>query len=135
MERVPLRNMRLNEKQRTMITTLKNKVQLLGHLGADPELKEVSGGHRLVRLNLATNERYKTMEGDWKEDIQWHPVVAWGKQAERLAELARKGSGLIVEGRLVHRRYETKDGEKRSATEVVLSDFQLLGARGEKTAG
>lgn len=135
LERVPLRNIRLNEKQRIMITTLKNKVQLLGHLGADPELKEVSGGHRLVRLNLATNERYKTMEGDWKEDIQWHPVVAWGKQAERLAELVRKGSGLIVEGRLVHRRYETKDGEKRSATEVVLSDFQLLGARGEKTPG
>lgn len=105
---------------------MKNKVQLIGHVGNDPELKEFQSGQRMLRLNLATNERFKTAEGNWKEDTQWHPVVAWGKQAERLAATVRKGSGLVVEGRLTHRTYENKEGEKRYATEVVVVDHQLL---------
>ena len=121
-----------NEQHNDMITTMKNKVQLVGHLGQDPELKSIGEGRQLLRLSLATNERYRTSEGEWKDETQWHPVVVWGKQAERLAPLVRKGSGLVVEGRLVHRRYETKQGEKRTATEIILSDFQLLAARTEE---
>lgn len=112
-----------------MSTSMKNKVQLIGNLGSDPELKQVGNGHQMLRLNLATNERFKGADGEWKEDTQWHPVVAWGKRAEKLATLVHKGSGLLIEGRLTHRTYETKEGEKRSITEVVMNDYQLLGAR------
>lgn len=108
---------------------MKNKVQLIGNLGRDPELRNLENGQALLRLSLATNERYRTAEGEWKDNTQWHPVVVWGKQAEKLASQVRKGSGLVVEGRLVQRTYESKEGEKRYSTEVVLSDYQLLGAK------
>lgn len=110
-----------------MNTTMKNKVQLIGNLGKDPELKNVGSGQALLRLSLATNERYRTAEGEWKDNTQWHPIVIWGKQAEKLASQVRKGSGLVVEGRLVQRTYESKEGERRYSTEVVVSDYQLLG--------
>ena len=111
------------------MSSMKNKVQLVGHVGQDPELKQVGSGQQLLRLSVATNERFRTGEGDWKDDTQWHPVVAWGKQAERLASQVKKGSGLVIEGRLVHRNYETKEGEKRYATEVVLTDYFLLASK------
>lgn len=111
------------------MTTMKNKVQLIGHVGKDPELRTVGNGNAMLRMSLATNERYKGADGEWKEETQWHPVVAWGKQAERLAGMVRKGSGLLVEGRLVHRSYEAKDGSKRTSTEVVLADYQLVAAK------
>lgn len=104
-------------------------MQLMGHLGNEPELKKLESGQYLLKLNLATNERFRTAEGEWQTDTQWHPVVVWGKQAERMAAMVHKGSGLLVEGRLVHRRYETKDGEKRTGTEVVLTEFFVLAAR------
>ncbi|MBL7956448.1 MAG: single-stranded DNA-binding protein [Flavobacteriales bacterium] len=114
------------------MTTMKNKVQLIGHVGNDPELKNVgSNGTAMLRLRLATNERFKAGAGEWKEDTQWHPVVVWGKQAERLAGQVRKGAGLMLEGRLVHSSYEAKDGSKRVSTEVVVSDYQLLAPRTE----
>lgn len=118
-----------------MNTSMKNKVQLIGNLGGDPELKQVGNGQQMLRLSLATNERFKGADGEWKEDTQWHPVVAWGKRAERLAAAARKGTGLLVEGRLVHRTYETKEGEKRLITEIVMNDFQLLGQKGAAEVG
>jgi single-strand DNA-binding protein len=112
-----------------MNTSMSNKVQLIGHLGSDPELKDIGGGRCMLRLRLATNERYRTADGQWKDATEWHPVVAWGKQAERLATQVGKGSGLVVEGRLVHRSYEATGGEKRYTTEVVLTDYRLLGAK------
>jgi single-strand DNA-binding protein len=112
-----------------MNTSMKNKVQLIGNLGKDPELKNVGNGQALLRLSLATNERYKTADGEWKDNTQWHPIVVWGKQAEKMATLVRKGTGLVVEGRLVQRTYESKEGERRYSTEVYLSEYQLLGAK------
>lgn len=73
------------KNQTTMNASMNNKVQLIGHLGADPELKDMGNGKRMLRMRLATNERYKTTEGEWKDNTEWHPVVVWGKQAERLA--------------------------------------------------
>ncbi len=110
---------------------MKNKVQLIGNLGQEPELKGVGKDQHLLRLNLATNERFRSQDGQWKSETQWHTVVVWGKQAEKLAGEVNKGSGLLVEGRLVHRKYESKTGETRYSTEVVLSDYQLL-AKGER---
>ncbi len=110
---------------------MKNKVQLIGNLGKDPELKNLPNGQALLRLNLATNERYKGADGEWKDNTQWHPVVIWGKQAEKLATQVSKGSGFVVEGRLVQRTYESKEGERRYSTEVVVNEYQLLGKRSE----
>ncbi|MBP6641487.1 MAG: single-stranded DNA-binding protein [Flavobacteriales bacterium] len=112
-----------------MNISMKNKVQLIGHLGADPELKEYAEGKSVLRLNLATNERYRTPAGEWKDNTEWHPLVVWGKLAETLAGQVHKGSGLVVEGRLVHRTYETKEGEKRYTSEVVLNEYHLLNAK------
>ena len=117
-----------------MNTSMNNKVQLIGYLGGDPELKDVGNGRQMLRMRLATNERYKTADGQWKETTEWHPVVAWGRQAERLAAQVSKGTGLVVEGRLVHRTYETGEGEKRYTTEVMLADYRVLGPKSGQDA-
>jgi single-strand DNA-binding protein len=109
------------------MNTLKNKVQLIGNLGADPEVREMSEGRKMARIGVATSESYKNKNGEWTKDTQWHTVVAWGRIAEQVGKLLRKGTPLAIEGRLVHRAYEGKDGSKRYTTEVVMSDFQLLG--------
>lgn len=110
----------------------RNSVQLMGNLGKDPEMKEVNGGRRVARISVATNESWKDASGQWKQDVQWHPVVAWGKQAELVAEQLHKGSRVSLEGRLVHRSYETKDGQKRYVTEVVLSHFKVVSTEVEE---
>ncbi len=117
-----------------METMKRNCVQLLGNLGKDPEMKEVNGGRRVARMSVATNESWKDASGQWKQDVQWHPVVAWGKQAEQVAEQLRKGSRVSLEGRLVHRSYETKDGQKRYVTEIVLGTFHVVNAEVEEQA-
>jgi single-strand DNA-binding protein len=118
----------------TMETMKRNSVQLLGNLGKDPEMKEVNGGRRVARMSVATNESWKDASGQWKQDVQWHPVVAWGKQAEQVAEQLRKGSRVSLEGRLVHRSYETKDGQRRYVTEIVLGTFQVVNTEVEEQA-
>lgn len=113
-----------------MNATMKNKVQLIGHLGSDPELKEVGSGRQRALISVATKDRYKTGE-EWKEDTQWHRVVAWGKQAELIGQMVKKGNKIAVEGRLVHSNYVDKDGQKKYVTEVVMSDFQLMSGKPE----
>ena len=90
--------MQNRKPQHIMNTNMNNKVQLIGHLGNDPELKDVGNGKRVLRFRMATNERYKGADGEWKDNSQWHPVVVWGKQAEKLAAQVTKGSGLVVAG-------------------------------------
>jgi len=120
-------------KTTTIMETMKrNNVQLMGNLGKDPEMKEVNGGRRVARISVATNESWKDASGQWKQDVQWHPVVAWGKQAELVAEQLQKGSRVSLEGRLVHRSYETKDGQKRYVTEVVMSHFKVMSTEVEE---
>lgn len=105
-----------------------NSVMLTGNLGRDPELKELSGGKYLAKLSVATNERFTFGDGQTKDDTQWHNVIAWGALAKQAADQLRKGSRLSLEGRLVHRAYETKEGQKRYITEVVMNDFHLVEA-------
>ncbi|HEX2617503.1 MAG TPA: single-stranded DNA-binding protein [Flavobacteriales bacterium] len=109
-----------------METTLRNRVQLMGNLGRDPEVKELEGGKRMARFSVATNERFTFANGETKDDTQWHAVVAWGRTAEKVAQELRKGSRISLEGRLVHRTYEAKDGKKRYVTEVVLLNFEVV---------
>ena len=108
------------------MNTLKNKVSLIGNLGFDPEVREIAKGRKIARLSVATNDTYRNASGERVTDTQWHTVVAWGRTAEAVEKVLRKGSPVSLEGRLVHRSYEAKDGTKRYVTEVVMNDFQLL---------
>lgn len=116
------------------MNTLQNNVRLIGHLGADPEVREIAKGRKVARIAVATNERYRNAEGDQVTDTQWHTVVAWGRTAEQVELVLRKGAMITLEGRLVHRNYEAKDGTKRYVTEVVMAGFQMLSGQGKAAA-
>ena len=109
------------------MSTLKNKVQLIGHVGNDPEIKTFDGGKKLAKLAIATNESYKNDKGEKIEETQWHNLVAWGKTAEIIEKYVVKGKEIAIEGKLTHRSYEDKNGEKRYVTEVVIDEVLLLG--------
>ena len=108
------------------MNTLRNKVNLIGRLGAKPEIQTLTGGNVLTHFSLATNEKYKDKEGVWQDNTQWHNITAWGKIAERLVRMADKGNEIVLEGKIINRQYETKSGEKRYATEIEVNDFMLL---------
>ena len=109
------------------MSTLKNKVQLIGHVGNDPEIKTFDGGKKLAKLNVATNESYKNDKGEKVEETQWHSLVAWGKTADIIEKYVVKGKEIAIEGKLTHRSYEDKNGEKRYVTEVVIDELLMLG--------
>ena len=118
------------QKQNHM-NTLRNKVSLIGRLGAEPEVVTLDSGRKLAKFSIATNERYKNKEGEWQDNTQWHNMNAWGKTAERIAEKLHKGQEIVVGGRLVNNNYETKDGEKRYSTLVEVNDFLLVAPKNE----
>ncbi|MEX0315586.1 single-stranded DNA-binding protein [Flagellimonas sp.] len=109
------------------MNSLKNKVQLIGNLGNDPEIVLMESGSKLAKFSLATNETYKNSEGEKVTDTQWHNIVAWGKTAEIAESYLEKGKEVMIEGKLVHRSYETKEGEKRYITEVKCNELLMLG--------
>jgi single-strand DNA-binding protein len=109
------------------MNALKNKVQLIGNAGANPEIKTFEAGKKLARLLIATNESYFNDKGEKITDTQWHTVTAWGKTAEIIEKYVTKGKEVAIEGRLTHRSYDDKNGEKRYVTEVIASDVLLFG--------
>lgn len=102
-----------------------NKVLLIGNLGAPPELKQTGGG-AVLKLRLATSERYLDRDKQPQERTEWHNVVIFGKRAEGLSKVLDKGSRLYVEGRLSTSSYD-KDGTKVYRTEIVANDVLLQG--------
>lgn len=111
------------------MNTLRNKVSLIGRLGAQPEVVKFDSGRTLARFSLATNESYKNKDGEWQDVTQWHNVTAWGKTADLIAKLLNKGQEVLVEGRLVNNSYETKEGEKRYGTTIEVNEFLMLSAK------
>ena len=109
------------------MNALRNKVQLIGHVGQDPEIKNLDGGKKVANLTIATNDSYKNEKGEKVEQTEWHKVVAWGKTAEIIEKYVTKGKEIAIEGKLTHRSYDNKNGEKRYITEVVANDVLLLG--------
>jgi len=107
-----------------------NRVLLLGNLGADPELKVTQGGQSVLKLRVATTERYLDKNGVRQERTEWHSVVIWGKRAEALHKFLTKGSTVLVEGSLRTTSYEDRDGNKRYRTEVSAQNIVLTGGRG-----
>ena len=105
---------------------LKNKVQLIGHLGATPEIKELNGGKKMAKFNLATSESYRNQKGEKITDTQWHSLVAWGKLADLAETYLNKGSEVAVEGKLAHRAWVDQQGVKRYFTEIQVNEILLL---------
>ena len=112
-----------------------NKVILVGRLGADPQLKYTPSGRANANFNLATNATWKDQEGNQQERTDWHRISAWGKLAEVMGEWLKKGSYVYLEGRLQTRTYEDGNGVKKWITEVVVSDREMLGKKGESGGG
>ena len=108
------------------MNTLKNKVQLIGNLGNDPEIINLETGKKLAKFSVATNESYKNAQGEKITDTQWHNVVAWGKTADIIEKYVTKGKEVAIEGKLTNRVWEDKDGNKRYVTEVVCNELLML---------
>lgn len=111
------------------MNNLKNSVRLIGHVGQDPDVKELSAGKKLAKFSLAINESYRNSAGEKVTDTQWHNIIVWGKQAELIGQLVRKGSELAIEGRLSNNSYTDKDGNKRYSTDIILNEFKMLGGK------
>lgn len=108
---------------------LKNKVQLIGNLGGDPEVKNFESGKKVATFSMATTEVYRNAKGEKVEETQWHRVVAWGKIAEVAEKYLAKGREVMVEGKLVNRSYNDKEGNKKYITEIEVSELLLLGTK------
>jgi single-strand DNA-binding protein len=110
-----------------------NKVQLIGHVGKDPEYTYTSGGTAVATFRLATSESWKDKNGALQENTDWHTIVVWNSQYRNLADivhkLVHKGSKLYVEGKLKYRTFESRDGSKRTVTEIIADNIMLLDAK------
>ncbi|WP_055447118.1 single-stranded DNA-binding protein [Lacinutrix mariniflava] len=111
------------------MNTLRNKVQLIGNLGKDPEIVNLESGKKLAKFTLATNESYKNAQGEKITDTQWHQIVAWGKTADVIEKYVTKGKEIAIDGKLTTRSWEDKDGIKRYTTEVVCNELLMLGGK------
>jgi len=111
------------------MNNLRNKVNLIGNLGTDPEVKIFDSGKKKVRLSLATSDNYKSNNGEKVESTQWHNLVLWGKMAEVAEKYLQKGSELAVEGKLTYRSYDDKNGERKYFTEIVVNELIMLGKK------
>ncbi|NLY95363.1 MAG: single-stranded DNA-binding protein [Myxococcales bacterium] len=107
-----------------------NKVILIGNLGADPELRYTQGNQPVLSMRLATTESFVNRAGERQERTDWHNVTLWGKRAEALSKFLTKGRTICVEGRIQYRSYEDRDGNKRTATDIVASNVILMGGGG-----
>lgn len=105
---------------------LRNQVQLIGHLGHDPEVKHFANDKIVAKFPLATSETYRNGQGVKTTDTQWHNIVIWGKLAKVAEEYLQKGMQIAIKGKLTHRIYEDKDGMKRTITEIITFDLIML---------
>lgn len=104
-----------------------NRVMLLGNLGVDPELRMTGGGQAVLNLRLATTESYLDKNKARQERTEWHSVVVWGKRAEGLNKILRKGDRIFIEGGLRTTKYQDRDGNDRYKTEVIAQNVILNG--------
>jgi single-strand DNA-binding protein len=108
------------------MNSLRNKVQLIGNLGQDPDIKNFDNGRTVARFSLATTDSYRDGTGNRITETQWHNIVAWGNLAKIIEKYLTKGSEVAVEGKLTHRSFDDKEGNKKYFTEVVLNDLVML---------
>lgn len=105
--------------------TIANKVQLIGFLGSDPEVRTINSS-KMLRVSIATDASYKDKDGNKVQDTHWHQLVAWNKTAELGEKMFKKGKRVAIEGALINRTYDDTDGTKRFITEVRVEKFLML---------
>lgn len=108
------------------MSMIKNKVQLIGHLGHSPEIRVLEGGKKLATMSLATKENYKDTSGTKVTETQWHHIVAWGKHADFAEKFLAKGLHVAVDGKLFNRNYIDKNGAKRVITEIHVHELLII---------
>ena len=106
-----------------------SKVIIVGNITRDPELRTTPSGTQVCGFSVAVNRNYKDNSGEQKENVSFFDCSAWGKSGEIIAQYAKKGSGILVSGRLEQRSWEDKEGQKRSRVEIVVEDFNFIGNR------
>jgi single-strand DNA-binding protein len=114
------------------MNALRNKVQLIGHLGSKIELKTLESGKIVGNVSIATNESYKNQKGEKISETTWHRLVIWGKNAELIEKYTDKGSEIAIEGKISNRDYNDKDGVKRYISEILVNEFLLMGSSEKK---
>ena len=108
------------------MNTLRNKVQLIGNLGNDPEIVTLDNDKKIAKFSLATNEHYKDKNGVKQSKTEWHNLIAWNKTADLIEQYVTKGKQIAIEGKLSSRSYDDNEGEKRYTTEVIVNELLLL---------
>ena len=111
------------------MNNISNQVQLIGRLGAKPEMINLESGSTLAKMSLATKEVYKNSKGEKVIDTQWHKLIAWGKLAENMAAYLDKGQEVAVSGKITYKSYVNKEGKTTNYTEIVASEFMMVGSK------
>lgn len=111
------------------MNAIKNKVQLIGHLGQNPAITNDEAGKKKAELSVATNESYKNAKGEKVTETQWHKVIAWGKLAEIAEKYLTKGIEVAIEGKLINRSYTDTKGILRYVTEIHANELLILTKR------
>jgi len=112
-----------------------NKAMIIGRLGQDPDVRYTQSNTAVANMSVATSERYKDKSGEWKENTEWHRVVAWGRTAEICQEYLKKGSLVYIEGPIQTRQWEDKDGQTRYTTEIKALTMTMLDSKGSGSNG
>ena len=110
-----------------------NKVILVGRLGKDPETRYMTSGEAVTNATLATSENWKDKSGEKQEKTEWHNLVFYRRLAEIAGEYLKKGSLIYVEGKLQTRKWQTKEGQDRYTTEIVVDQMQMLGSKSDRS--
>ena len=108
---------------------LRNNVRLIGRLGKDPEVRNLPSGRKMASFTLATSDNYRNGTGERVEETQWHNIVVWGKLADIASDYLKKGNEVALEGKLIHRKYETGNGQVRYITEINVDEILMLGPK------
>ncbi len=109
------------------MSTIKNKVQLIGNVGKEPEIVNLESGKKLVKFSMATNDSYKNAAGERITETQWHNIIAWDKTADLIEKYVNKGKEVGIDGKLTTRSWDDKEGKKHYITEVVCNELLLMG--------
>jgi single-strand DNA-binding protein len=109
------------------MNSLRNRVQLIGRLGNDPEIRNFEKGSKMARLSLATSETYTAKDGKKTEETQWHNLVVWGKLSEVCEKYLKKGKEVAVEGKLTYNTWQDKEGKMRTNPEIRVTSIDLMG--------
>lgn len=110
-----------------VMNSLRNRVQLIGNLGMQPEIKTLESGKKMAKFSIATNETYKNAQGEKITDTQWHNIIAWNKTAEIVEMYLEKGKEVAIDGKLTTRSWEDEKGNRKYITEIVCNELLMLG--------